>query len=76
MRYRVPVGFKNDLSVRIGLHWPGFTCRVILLRQRQQIFDLEDEIAQKRDDLITALERRMTQKSTSEPLFTIAWQAR
>jgi len=45
-------------------------------RQRQQIFDLEDEIAQKRDDLITALERRMTQKSTSEPLFTIAWQVR
>jgi len=43
-------------------------------RQRQQIFDLEDEIAQKRDDLISALERRMTQKMTSEPLFTIAWK--
>lgn len=42
-------------------------------RQRQQIFDLEDEIAQKRDDLISALERRMTQKTASEPLFTIAW---
>ena len=42
-------------------------------RQRQQIFDLEDEIAQKRDDLISALERRMTQKTISEPLFTIAW---
>lgn len=42
--------------------------------QRQQIFDLEDEIAQKRDDLISALELRMTQKPTSEPLFTIAWQ--
>ena len=43
-------------------------------RQRQQIFDLEDEIAQKRDDLISALEHRMTQKTTSEPLVTIAWQ--
>ena len=42
-------------------------------RQRQQIFDLEDEVTQKRDDLITALERRMTQKTSSEPLFTIAW---
>ena len=42
--------------------------------QRQQIFDLEDEIAQKRDELISALEHRMTQKPTSEPLFTIAWQ--
>jgi len=29
-------------------------------RQRQQIFDLEDEITQKRDDLITTLERGMT----------------
>ena len=43
-------------------------------RQRQQIFDLEDEIAQKRDDLISALERRMTQKTRLEPLFTIAWK--
>lgn len=43
-------------------------------RQRQQIFDSEEEIAQKRDDLISALERRMTQKTTSELLFTIAWK--
>jgi hypothetical protein len=43
-------------------------------RQRRQIFDLEDEIAQKRDDLISALERCMTQKTTSEPIFTIAWK--
>lgn len=43
-------------------------------RQRQQIFDLEDEITQKRDDLFSALERRMTQKTTSELLFTIAWK--
>jgi len=43
-------------------------------RQRQQIFDLEDEITQKRDDLITTLERRMTQRTSHEPLFTIAWK--
>ncbi len=42
-------------------------------RQRQAIFDLEDEIAQKRDDLIAALEKRMTQKTSAEPLFTIQW---
>jgi CII-binding regulator of phage lambda lysogenization HflD len=42
--------------------------------QRQQIFDLEDEIAQKRDDLISALEHRITQKTTSEPLFAIVWK--
>ena len=43
-------------------------------RQRQQIFDLEDEITQKRDDLITALERRMTSQTALEPLFTLAWK--
>ena len=41
-------------------------------RQRQQIFDLEDEITRKRDDLINTLERRMTQRASHEPLFTIA----
>lgn len=42
-------------------------------RQRQEIFDLEDEIAQKRDDLIGTLEKRMTQHTQQEPLFTIQW---
>jgi hypothetical protein len=42
-------------------------------RQRQEIFDLEDEIAQKRDDLIGTLEKRMTQKTHIQPLFTIQW---
>ena len=40
---------------------------------RQKIFDLEDEIAQKRDDLIDALEKRMEQKTKTTPLFTIRW---
>lgn len=43
-------------------------------RQRQQIFDIEDEIIEKRDALIAALERRMTQRTTIEPLFTINWK--
>jgi superfamily II DNA/RNA helicase len=42
-------------------------------RQRQRIFDVEDEIINKRDSLISALERRMAQKTTREPLFTIRW---
>ena len=41
--------------------------------QRQRIFDMEDEIAQKRDDLINSLEKRMIQKTHQEPLFTIQW---
>ncbi len=34
-------------------------------RQRQQIFDAEDEILDKRDELIDALEKRMTKKNGS-----------
>lgn len=43
-------------------------------RQRQQIFDVEDEIMEKRDRLIDALEKRLAQKTAVEPLFTIQWQ--
>ena len=42
-------------------------------RQRQNIFDVEDEIEQKRDTLIGGLEKRMTQKTSARPLFTIRW---
>lgn len=42
-------------------------------RQRQQIFDVEDEIEEKRDALVVALERRLQQKTSVEPLFTIRW---
>ncbi len=42
-------------------------------RQRQAIFDVEDEIEARRDDLIEALERRMHQKSTTHHLFRIRW---
>jgi hypothetical protein len=41
---------------------------------RQRIFDIEDEIAEKRDRLVTALEKRMQQKTTLTPVFTIRWQ--
>ncbi|WP_064488575.1 hypothetical protein [Vibrio coralliilyticus] len=36
-----------------------------LERQRMEIFDIEDEIADKRDELISALEARMKQKTKS-----------
>ncbi len=42
-------------------------------RLRQRIFDIEDEIAVKRDRLIEALERRMQQKTEHATLFTIRW---
>jgi septal ring factor EnvC (AmiA/AmiB activator) len=43
-------------------------------RQRQEIFDVEDEIEEKRDRLIEALERRPKQRTRVHPLFRIRWQ--
>ncbi len=42
-------------------------------RQRQSIFDVEDEITAKRDVLIETLEKRMAQKTSREELFIISW---
>lgn len=42
-------------------------------RLRQRIFEIEDEIASKRDALVAALEKRMQQKTEIHPLFTIRW---
>lgn len=43
-------------------------------RQRQKIFDVEDEIMAKRDELIEALQERLTQTAETEHVFTIRWQ--
>lgn len=43
-------------------------------RQRQEIFQVEDSIIEKRDALIDTLERRLTQKTEAERLFIIEWQ--
>lgn len=43
-------------------------------RQRQKIFDVEDEIIEKRDELIDALQERLTQTTNIEHLFTIRWR--
>lgn len=42
-------------------------------RQRQEIFKVEDEIMEKRDSLIESLEKRLSQSSETEPLFTVRW---
>jgi len=40
---------------------------------RERIFDIEDEIVEKRDSLVESLEKRMQQKATVTPVFTIRW---
>lgn len=42
-------------------------------RQRQAIFDVEDEINHQRDTLIDALEQRLQQRTEIQRLFTIRW---
>jgi hypothetical protein len=42
-------------------------------RQRQDIFKVEDDIIDKRDSLISSLEKRLSQRSGTETLFTIRW---
>lgn len=41
---------------------------------REKIFEIEDEITQKRDRLVEGLEKRMQQKTTATPVFTIRWR--
>ena len=42
-------------------------------RQRQLIFDVEDEIIAKRDGLIAGLEKRLSQQTTLQSLFIVKW---
>lgn len=42
-------------------------------RQRQEIFKVEDEIMDKRDQLVDQLEKRLAQRTDTETLFTIRW---
>ena len=43
-------------------------------RMRQQVFDVEDEIADKRDAMIDSLEQRLHRSSKAENLFVVRWQ--
>ena len=43
-------------------------------KQRQEIFAVEDDIEKKRDDLIAALEKRLSRSQHADRLFTIRWQ--
>lgn len=43
-------------------------------RQREQIFEIEDQIDEKRDKLIDGLQKRLSQQTANTPLFTIRWR--
>ncbi|MCB4458140.1 SNF2-related protein [Leisingera sp. McT4-56] len=42
-------------------------------KQRQEIFNQEDEVAEKRDELIAKLQKRLQRGHSTETLFTIRW---
>jgi predicted nucleic acid-binding Zn-ribbon protein len=42
-------------------------------RQRQRIFDVEDEMKEQRDQLISALERCLSRRTAVKTLFTLRW---
>lgn len=48
-------------------------CEKLQRRQRQQIFDVEDEIIERRDALISELQKRLKQVTKAESLFSIRW---
>lgn len=43
-------------------------------RKREKIFDVQDEIDDKRDAMIKALDAKMHQQSSTQHLFRIRWQ--
>jgi ERCC4-related helicase len=43
-------------------------------RLRQEIFTVEDEIIEKRDELIASLQQRLHEKTNNETLFSVRWQ--
>ena len=43
-------------------------------QKRRALFEAQDEIDRKRGELIAQLEGQLTQKVTSECLFTVPWR--
>ncbi len=42
--------------------------------QRKRLFDAQDEIDTRRDELIASIEVQLDQKKTISPVFTIRWR--
>lgn len=58
---------KHDLELKIK------ETEKVQRKQRQRIFDVEDEIEEKRNSLIEKLKKKLEQKTTSDTLFIIRW---
>ena len=67
MRQASSIQEKHELQVKVK------ELEKIQRKQRQRIFDVEDEIEEKRDQIIDKLKKKMEQKTDSETLFMIRW---
>jgi superfamily II DNA or RNA helicase len=66
---RLAVTIDEQRSIQLELK----ALEVKQRKQRRNIFDLEDEVISKRDDLIDKLESRLKQITEVQNLFTIRW---
>ncbi len=65
-------GFINGTAVAIQKELIENERR--LRRQRQEIFDVEDEIIEQRDALIDTLQQRMQEETETQTLFVVRWR--
>lgn len=65
-------GFINGTAVAIQKDLIESERR--LRRQRQEIFDVEDEIIEQRDALIDTLQQRMQEETETQTLFVVRWR--
>ena len=68
MRQSATMKEKHELQTKIK------ELEKVQRKQRQRIFDVEDEIEEKRDQIIDTLKEKMEQKTEVESLFTVRWK--
>ncbi|MDX9702414.1 MAG: SNF2-related protein [Candidatus Auribacterota bacterium] len=63
----------TSIQEKLGIQEQIKETQRVQRRQRQRIFDVEDEIEQKRDVIIDKLKHKMKQKTNHETLFMVRW---
>jgi hypothetical protein len=63
----------TSLEARMSIQEEIRTLEKQQRKQREEIFKVEDEICEKRDHLIDGLQKRLSQRTSSTPIFTIRW---
>jgi SNF2 family DNA or RNA helicase len=67
---RQTLSLEEQQVLQTELH----ACEKVQRKQRQHIFDVEDEIIERRDALISELQKRLRQVTQVAPLFLVRWR--